>query len=212
MPYDDLTGEMSSSQHSAPPASDGSRRGRELFPDPETARRNIMRIPSANSNSNTPETVYQESPLARRGQDTGLPLSTAELRDLEDGHGAPFHHDSAGAGQPGQHVQTERGSSQYPPSLRSDPFDLHVSDDEENFNNIDELLAAGRGTQYLNDDEVHYESGGGFAAYDEGVYAQAYVPSASRTSPFRLMSALTSCFIKQGCSTAESRHHHRRHR
>ncbi|KAK5121112.1 hypothetical protein LTR85_005596 [Meristemomyces frigidus] len=182
MPYDGLTGEM---DESLPASSDGSRRTRVLYSDPEDARRNIMRIPGVASQPTMMESVYQESPLARKGQDTGLPMSTADLRNLEEGHGADLHDYGRREDQANRPLTVNRGSSQYPLSVRSDPFDLNVSDDEDDdrqFDYIDQLVAAGRGTEYADNAEYHqteynnaeYDNRGGrFAVFDDGAHAEA---------------------------------------
>ncbi|KAK4543994.1 hypothetical protein LTR36_004768 [Oleoguttula mirabilis] len=171
---------MAESQQSIPPHSDSSRRTRMLlYSNTEDARRNIMRIPGASSQPTIGGNVYQESPLAGKGQDSGLPLSTADLRNLEEGHGADQHDYR----QVDQTFGANRESSQYPQSLRSDPFDLSVSDDDDQqFDYIDQLVAAGRGTEYVdnnnneyidNNNNEYYNGGGRFAVLDEGADAEA---------------------------------------
>lgn len=209
MPYDGLTGEMTESEQS-----DNSRRTRMLYNDPEDARRNIMRIPDVSSQPIVAESVYQESPLARRGQNSGLPLSTTDLGTLDAGRAAGSHASGRTGGQANPTVAAQRVSSEAQISVASDPFDLNVSDDEQDdrqFDYIDQVVASGHGTEYIDNHE--YDNGGRRSAvYDEGADAEAYVPTSSRTSPFHTMSALTRCFLSQDCFIAGSRHHDRKHR
>lgn len=65
MPYNDVTGEKSSSQQSLQTASSEARR-RILFDDPESARRKIMGLPGSSSDQTFFHNPYQESPSTLR--------------------------------------------------------------------------------------------------------------------------------------------------
>jgi len=157
---------------------DGSRRGRTLYADAESARQNIMRLPSGPYTAATPE---QESPLAGRG-------NTSTAVDNDSG-AEPIGHSR----HPDANISRRRTSFDDPDvmpddsvnSLRSDPFDLRLSVDAGvRLNNIDEVMRPHPRMSTTSD----------FG--DEGADAvEAYVPS-SRPSPFRFVSALTKCFLQ----------------
>ncbi len=200
------------SSHSLGNSQDGSKRGRLLYADAESARRTIMRLPSAPLTEMRP---LQESPLA--GKSHTSTQGPAAMASIE----GPVSSDT-------QHAQEEttavslsaqRVSSAYASSLHSDPFDLYLSDDDEGpqRNNIDSIVGPRpRETTGVYD---HAQMDGDAAAWEEDgeltkhepTEAEAYVPSMSRTSPFRFLSALTRCF-QQGSLLARTRVDHRQHR
>ncbi|KAK0954568.1 hypothetical protein LTS01_023834 [Friedmanniomyces endolithicus] len=123
------------SSHSLGNSQDGSKRGRLLYADAESARRTIMRLPSAPLTEMRP---LQESPLA--GKSHTSTQGPAAMASIE----GPVSSDT-------QHAQEEttavslsaqRVSSAYASSLHSDPFDLYLSDDDEGpqRNNIDSIV------------------------------------------------------------------------
>ena len=83
----------------------------------------------------------------------------------------------------------DRSSSIYPHSRYSNPFDLTLSDDEEDliYSNVDDVVAGGRQSYYAaNVDHEH-----DLAIYDDADAANAYVKPSFRS---RLKSTLTRCF------------------
>ena len=68
MPYHDVTGEKSSSQHSLQTVTSEGRR-RVLYDDPDSARRKIMGLPASSSQHPTIANTYQDSPLAHRSNE-----------------------------------------------------------------------------------------------------------------------------------------------
>lgn len=97
--------------------------------------------------------------------------------------------------------RADRGSSVYPHSNFSDPFDLAVSDneDERNFNNIDDIVAAGGdAAAYAEYEDVH-DRPGDFVVYEDGADVDPYVSVPSPPTRPRFMNALTSIFCTQGC-------------
>lgn len=200
MPYDEFTGEMSSSPASAAP--EGSRRGRTLFPDANSAHRHIMRRPF-------PEPVAsglkcQESPLAHRALHSHDARATPDTHPLEGDLGAmPLEHVPETAIVQGQ--ASQRSSSAYPRSIYSNPFDLNVSDDEglEDYTNgrIDAIVGSSHHVLPHTDGTGEKDiQAGGDVSEDEGANLQAYVSASSHRSPFLLLTTLTSCFMPQGNS------------
>ncbi|TKA79549.1 hypothetical protein B0A55_02735 [Friedmanniomyces simplex] len=122
------------SSHSLSNNQDGSKRGRMLYADPESARRTIMRLPSAPFTEAPP---LQESPLAGKGHaSTHTPAALAPIEELVP-DSAPHGQEEAGR-RPASAV---RDSATYSSSLHSDPFDLYLSDDEgPRRNNIDSVV------------------------------------------------------------------------
>lgn len=206
MPYDDLTGEMVESQHSSSSDTDGSRRGRPLFADAESARRNIMRLPSAFENSTNPSSDWQDSPLAGRGRETNMSLSVPDVRTLQRGrrHPAQEIHSSSEASL--VRTTNRRESSLYPPSKYSDPFDLYVTDDErEPDDTIDNTTTDQPATR--NDSHPEAVDQAAQSAKDDGdADAEAYVLPTSRSLALRFMSTLTRCFIPQDHQLTRARH------
>ena len=198
MAYDDLTGEMSSSQASLPSVSDASRK-RMLYNDPLDARRNIMRLPGMPSQQSLPEGAYQESPLARRARNTGSP-APAMRSHAENDETLPFNSmQRTTEHQLDRTGSVKRGSSLYPASMRSDPFDLNVSEDEdrhEQYGNLDHVITNTTGLPIYDEYEMNSDEEGERGFIDDYSSTQAYVPRSPRPFPSRLMSALTKCFVK----------------
>ncbi|KAK0249362.1 hypothetical protein LTS09_015515 [Friedmanniomyces endolithicus] len=124
------------SSHSLGNSQDGSKRGRMLYADPESARRTIMRLPSAPLTEPRP---LQESPLAGRSHASAHALAAmAPIETLVSGNTHHVHEETT-TGSP----SAQRVSSAYASSLHSDPFDLCLSDDDEERpqrNNIDSIV------------------------------------------------------------------------
>lgn len=74
LPYDDFTGEMSTSQQSLPTAGSNGRQ-RVLYDDAESARRRIMGIQDGTQSSAVNGSPYQDFPLANRAAGHYLPGS-----------------------------------------------------------------------------------------------------------------------------------------
>jgi len=163
------------------------KRFRTLYGDADSARRNIMRLPSTPSHDpSTMQPEDHESPLGFKS----LAIHTDANDNAEE---TEDHSDLAHPIEEGGLAgAAERASSDDPRSSFSDPFDLYVSDDEghRGVNNIDAVI--GRGGY----DFVAHEYEDGSADDDEGAHAHAYVPSSSR-SHSRFLSALTRCFVPQ---------------
>ena len=164
MPYDDKTQEAAASQHSLQTTSSGGRQ-RVLYDDPDSARRNIMRIPGNVS----PQTAIF-SPPAR----AGTPFPTSQ-----------------------EQTYVDRASSLYPPSQRSNPFDLTLSDSESESGG-NHGSGAGRSSYYAGDGSS-YDQAGGVPVFEDDIHAEAYVSSSCRPL---FVSTLTSCF---GQDTKHSR-------
>lgn len=83
----------------------------------------------------------------------------------------------------------DRASSIYPHSRRSYPFDLALSDDEDDpmYSNVNDVVAGGR-TSYYASGRDH---GGDFAIYEDADDANAYVSPSWRS---RFKRTLTRCF------------------
>jgi hypothetical protein len=210
-----MTGEMSLPAPGA--GNDGSRRGRILYSDPQSARRTIMRLPSAPPNAPYP---MQDSPLAGRGTtDVAFNISrishdTAAARASGGRNVTLYASGVQGPAMPdilphGRPHRVSRMSTQTRHSIRSDPFDLHVSDDEDfetrlrfHENRLDTEVA-----------HVMRERGGMLnhpTRFESGVECEAYVPTSPRSTPSRIMSALTSCFL-QDCFQSRPRLDHPQH-
>jgi len=175
------------------------RRVRTLYGDPDSARRNIMRLPNADA----PVDMQDQMPIM--GTNATV-MGDVESRDgLRQAENLRHIEEAASA--------NERASSIYPNSAWSDPFDLNVSDDggDQRVNNIDAVVATADYDPAGFEEVEAYEYGGPFAEYDEGAYAQSYVPSYSR-SPFHLMSALTRCFVQEHGKQPRRRQHRRTYR
>ncbi|KAK5744375.1 hypothetical protein LTR17_002085 [Elasticomyces elasticus] len=114
---------------------DGSRRGRMLYADPECARRNIMRLPSAAFTDAGPA---HESPLAGKGHASTLPTGAMGSNEFLDSQAQQhIRHGSVAQAMP-----DPRESSVYDSSRLSDPFDLYLSDDEAGKpNKIDDVVS-----------------------------------------------------------------------
>lgn len=103
----------------------------------------------------------------------------------------------------------ERGSSLYPHSQRSNPFDLTISDcgDDQKYQNIDEVVAAPRSSYFAGNGALYdKELEPDFAIYEDAPDANAYVRSSYRS---RVVKALTRCFGEQGTSHSRHRLHRR---
>ena len=83
----------------------------------------------------------------------------------------------------------DRGSSTYPQSRYSNPFDLTLSDDEDDpmYSNFDDVVAGGRRSYYAASADCDND----FAIYEDPPAANAYVKPPFRS---RLKSTLTRCF------------------
>ena len=105
--------------------------------------------------------------------------------------------------------RADRGTSVYPQSQRSDPFDLAVSEngdsDRNRHNNIDQVVTAGRSSYYARSGALD-DREDDFAVYEDPNVANAYVPSSCRS---RLKNALTRCFIEQVPKHPRARLHRR---
>ncbi|KAK3723244.1 hypothetical protein LTR37_001967 [Vermiconidia calcicola] len=213
MAYTDRAGEFSTSQNSLQTSSSNGRQ-RMLYDDPESARRNILRIQSARSQQTAAPSPYDDSPPLRRNDESQLsfarnvhsrpatplpfqnmsgggtpgtlhlhpslrealsrgPESTVDdgfetvpLEGVDDTIGRA--RSTAGNGSASARVG-DRGSSVYPPSQRSNPFDLTLSDidDNDNRNSVAErdLYYAGDGG-YYNREEI-------FAVYEDANTTQS---------------------------------------
>ena len=183
--------DMASSQAARAQSDSGGRRLRTLYGDADSARREIMRLPSASSGvPNAVNNFHQESPLASRSLVMDQMMTFESESSDEDTGIAAIEVEGETV------VRAARSSSVYPHSDFSDPFDLHVSEDEVErpLDNIDAVMTAPASTS-VGDAELEGNRDERMVAeYDEGASAQAYVPSSS-PSPFRFMSALTRCFI-----------------
>lgn len=95
----------------------------------------------------------------------------------------------------GSRKAVDRGSSLYPHSQRSNPFDLTISDvgDSPGYQNIDGVVAATRSSYYAGDGAL-YDKEEDFAVYEDAPDANAYVTSPRRS---RFKKALTRCFVQQ---------------
>ena len=91
----------------------------------------------------------------------------------------------------------ERASSSSGTSTRSNPFDLHLSDHGNNPDDIAATIAGGLHAYHDNEHEIQDEQEGDIAMIEDDASVEAYVSKSPRNSPFRLMSALTSCFLAQ---------------
>jgi len=207
MPYDEFTGEVSSSPTSAAP--EGSRRGRTLFPDANAAHRHIMRRPLPEPGASG--LGYQESPLARRAvpsHDAEVPPYTHPLEGDLGAMSLKRVQETAAE----QCQASQRSSSAYPRSIYSNPFDLNVSDDEELEDNatrhVDAIVSSSRYILPRIDgtDEQDVQDGGDVPD-EEGANLQSYVSSSSHRSPFLLLTTLTSCFMTQGNSRRLRKRH-----
>ena len=91
------------------------------------------------------------------------------------------------------------------PYSHSDQFSLTVSDDydDQRYNHIDDVIAGTRETFYAGD-EAHYDQREGFAIYEDGADADAYVPSSCCP---HFVSTLTRCFVKQDSKHSRARDH-----
>ncbi|KAK0785231.1 hypothetical protein LTR02_000373 [Friedmanniomyces endolithicus] len=122
------------SSHSLGNSQDGSKRGRLLYADAESARRTIMRLPSAPLTETRP---LQESPLAGKSHaSTQGPAAMASIEEPVSSDTQHAHEETTALSS------AQRVSSAYASSLHSDPFDLYLSDDEEGSqrNNIDSIV------------------------------------------------------------------------
>lgn len=196
-----------SSSKSSPTAGSDSTRKRTLYTTPEDARRNILGIQGARTQPLAANNAFNESPSARYSRPPWASDATAAQEDsiLET---QPLRADEA---EPGQTVSIKRGSSVRPPSVRSNPFDLDVSDIEEVEDYIDRVLSGGHRSQYYHEDAAQRSEQGGFAVIEDRASAEAYVSRQSRISSLRLMSALTSCFVPQDYCHARKKHDHQQH-
>ncbi|KAK1823997.1 hypothetical protein LTR12_001530 [Friedmanniomyces endolithicus] len=123
------------SSHSLGNSQDGSKRGRLLYADAESARRTIMRLPSAPLTETRP---LQESPLAGKSHaSTQGPAAMASIEEPVSSDTQRAHEEPSALSSSAQRV-----SSAYASSLHSDPFDLYLSDDDEGpqRNNIDSIV------------------------------------------------------------------------
>ena len=176
-----------------------------LYADPESARQNIMRLPSS---SYTEAPPAQESPLAGRGNSSNHAVADDDQAVSIDSRSCPDANVSHRITDVKPTVADgDSSSSADGESLRSDPFDLRLSVDAgPQLNNIDEVIRLDPRVKYIVRTPESLEREYQFtlaamenpvADYDEGADAQAYVPSSSRPSPFRFMSALTKCFLQE---------------
>lgn len=199
MAYDNVTGEHFSSQMSLPSSSAGSRR-RMLYTNPKDARRNIMRLPGAPSSS--PEDTPTRS---QQAVESGRPFLAFQPSTADLSHQAAQQ--SWVQPSPTERPPSvERTSSSSGTSTRSNPFDLHVSD---HGNNLEDIEAANAGGPYVYDDnehEIQGEQEGDIAMIEDDASTEAYVADSPHNTPFRLMSALTSCFIAQDRVRAGKKH------
>ena len=211
MPYV-RSGEIPPAQES--PQNSADSRRKRLYNDPEIARRNIMRIPGATTDGYLTDRPDQESPSTGRGHESTFSRSISRPTALHiavHANSAKVEHDARGPST------RDRVSSLYPESNRnsicSDPFDLHVSDDEDDpkkFDNIDALVATGHVSRYeASDGGRTIKDEGRPTTVGEGANAPAYVPSSSRPFPCKVMSTLTNCLCPQGHSRTGQRDNNR---
>ncbi|KAK3710684.1 hypothetical protein LTR37_010103 [Vermiconidia calcicola] len=213
MAYTDRRGEFPTSQHSLQTSSSNGRQ-RMLYDDPESARRNILRIQSARSQQTAAPSPYDDSPPLRRNDESQLsfasnvhqrPVTPIPFRNMSGGstqralHLHPNFREALSRGPESTGVDSfetvplegvdgsicrarstagngtasarvgDRGSSVYPPSQRSNPFDLTLSDIEDN----DNRTSVAERDSYYAGDGGYYDREEIFAVYEDANTTQS---------------------------------------
>lgn len=196
---------------------------RTLCSDADSARRNIMRLPDAPPNS--PIINARQAPSLAHTNDGGPGVNGHGRHQPNQAQRVSSLLEGVQADQQSERPDISRRTSSsypssYPHSTFSDPFDLHVTDSEDerpsNVNHIDAIMAGSRrSTQSRNShragpngllpvqgqdhDESNAHDASGERDGDGGgaAEARAYVSALDRPFPLRLMRTLTNLILSQ---------------